>query len=213
VEAIVDLLLSQGPMARAVEAKQMQRLLDRDAATAERVRAALKKRGALAAGVRSAAVADACPEAARLWAGRRTWRPVDDEAPAPAEPTYDAAAQQAVLDEVERTIQQRRAEAKGTAGPADDEDGGDDAADEPPPPAWVEELGAELAEAWANTRPPVGDQLRAGHGPALIELRKGLYAKGRLAIGSAPLPLLERAVRRAFELVDARQAAAVEVAA
>ena len=73
-------------------------------------------------------------------------------------------------------------------------------------------LAVELADAWERTRPPVGDQLRAGHEPAIQELRKGLLSRGRLAIGKAPLAGIKRAVQLAFEHVDARQAAAVGVA-
>ena len=204
VEAVVALLLDHGPMTVEAEAKQLQRLLSRDAATAKRLRVALEKRNALPAGTRSAAVADACPEAAALWVARRTWTPgavppsTDDEQAVAYGLAVAARLEQEAAEHERQRIEDEQPEEPEA---------------EPPPPAWVDELGAELAEAWRNTRPPTGDQLRAGNGPALIELRKGLYARGRLAIGSAPLPLLERAVRRAFELVDARQAAAVEVAA
>lgn len=202
VESVVGLLLDMGPLSVTVEAKQRARLLDREAVTIDRLFETLQAKRLLPKGAKARHVADAAVLAVPLWVERRTWTP---GVAAPA-PTVD---EQAVSDglAVAARLEQEAAERS----QAEDEPA--EAPQSPPEDeAWIGVLALELADAWERTRPPVGDQLRAGHEPAIQELRRGLLSRGRLAIGKAPLEGIKRAVRLAFEHVDARQAV-VEVAA
>ena len=208
VEAVVGLLLAAGPLSVAVEAKQRDRLLNREARTVDGLFEALKAKRLLPKGAKARHVADAAVLAVPLWVARRDWTP---GAAAPL-PTADELAVADGLAVAARLEQEAAEQAERIDDePADEARGGPDAP--PGDEAWITALAVELADAWERTRPPVGDQLRAGHEPAIQELRKGLLSRGRLAIGKAPLAGIKRAVQLAFEHVDARQAAAVGVAA